>query len=165
MIELWDIYDVNRIGTGRMHERGTPLSKEDYHIVVYIWILNSNNKILLTKRHPNKPWGNYWECTGGSVIAGENSLQGALREVAEEIGIKLNSYDAILLNKDQRENTLVDYWLFKKDFTLDDITFQPEEVIAAKWVSNIEYDSMCSEGLIVPTLKNFNTLYNLGVVK
>ena len=88
MLELWDIYDENRNRTERTHERGKPFSKGDYHIFVCIWIINSRNEILLTKRNPNKtPWGNYWECTAGCVIAGEDSLQGALREVAEEIGI------------------------------------------------------------------------------
>jgi hypothetical protein len=45
--------------------------------------------------------------------------------------------------------------LFEKDFNLQSITFQPEEVIAAKWVNNAEYYDMDKAGLIVPTIKNF----------
>lgn len=30
-----------------------------------------------------------WECVGGSVIKGEDSLQGALREAKEEVGVDL----------------------------------------------------------------------------
>jgi 8-oxo-dGTP diphosphatase len=159
MLELWDIYDKNRNKTGRIHERGKPLLKGDYHLVVYIWIINNKDEVLLTKRHPDKPWGNYWECTGGSVTVGEDSLQGALREVAEEIGIILNGEDGMLLSEERREHDFVDTWLFKKDFTLSNITFQPEEVIDAKWVNKNEYKEMYNEGMIVPTLKNFYELY------
>ena len=31
-----------------------------------------------------------WECVGGSVVKGEDSLQGAVRETKEEVGIDLN---------------------------------------------------------------------------
>jgi 8-oxo-dGTP diphosphatase len=159
MLELWDIYDKNRNKTGRIHERVKPLLKGDYHLVVYIWIINNKDEVLLTKRHPDKPWGNYWECTGGSVTVGEDSLQGALREVAEEIGVILNGEDGMLLSKERREHDFVDTWLFKKDFALNNITFQPEEVIDAKWVNKNEYNEMYNEGMIVPTLKNFYELY------
>jgi 8-oxo-dGTP pyrophosphatase MutT (NUDIX family) len=30
-----------------------------------------------------------WECVGGSVVKGEESLQGAIREVKEEVGVDL----------------------------------------------------------------------------
>lgn len=34
MAELWDIYDKNRIKTGRTIERGQPMTENEYHIVV-----------------------------------------------------------------------------------------------------------------------------------
>lgn len=160
MAELWDIYDRYRNKTGRTHERGKPLSMGDYHLVVSIWIINSKGEILLTKRHPDKHWGGYWECTGGSVTAGEDSLQGALRETVEEIGIELNGEEGILLSEERRESDFFDSWLFKKDFTLSDIVLQEEEVVDAKWVNKQEYEAMFRKGLIVPTLKNFYELYN-----
>lgn len=79
MVEFWDLYDINRNKLGRLHERGIPLSSGEYHLAVEIWVKNSNNKILLTQRHPDKPWGSYWESTVGSVVAGEDSLSGAKR--------------------------------------------------------------------------------------
>lgn len=159
-MELWDVYDKNRVKTGRTHRRGIPLPLGDYHLVVNIWILNNIGEIFLTLRHPDKPWGNFWECTGGSILAGENSLQGALREVSEEIGIKLNGEDGILLSTERRENDFVDTWLFKKDIKLSDITFQQGEVIDAKLTDRKEYEIMCSKGLLVPSIKNFYELYD-----
>ena len=90
MPEYWDIYDKDRRKTGRFQERGKPpASPEDYHLVVEIWLRNSKGEVLLTKRHPEKHYGGLWECTGGSVLAGEESLAAAMREVKEEIGVDL----------------------------------------------------------------------------
>ena len=81
MAELLDIYDENRNKTGRQVEREKyQLKKGEYHIVVVALILNSKNEILITKRSPDKKQEPLkWELPGGSVIAGETSLQGILR--------------------------------------------------------------------------------------
>jgi len=52
--ELWDVYDEHRNSTGRLHRRGDPLPEGEYHLVVYVWMLNSRGEFLLTKRSPNK---------------------------------------------------------------------------------------------------------------
>jgi 8-oxo-dGTP diphosphatase len=70
-VELWDIYDKNRQKTGKIHERGKPISEGDYHLVVQVWIRNSKGEYLISKRHPNKPHPNLWECPGGSVLKDE----------------------------------------------------------------------------------------------
>ena len=80
MTELWDIYDSDRNPTGRVEPRGS-LVIGDYHLVVHIWLMNEKGEILVTQRAQNKPWGLFWETTGGSVLAGETSLQAAVREV------------------------------------------------------------------------------------
>lgn len=159
MRELWDVYDIYREKTGKVHERGKPLIKGEYYLVVNIWIMDSNKRLLLTKRHPNKTWGNYWECTGGFVKMGEESIQGALREVNEEIGVKLNKRDARLLNQGLKDNYLIDTWIFKKDVNLNELTFQDGEVIDAKLVNEKEYKEMCKDKLVTPNVRNFYKLY------
>ena len=88
--ELWDVYDEDRNLTGRLHRRGDPLKKGDYHLVIHVWILNSRGEFLLTKRSPNKGFANLWETTGGSALAGDDSLTAAIREVKEETGLRLD---------------------------------------------------------------------------
>lgn len=44
----------------------------------------------MTQRHPDKPWGLKWECSGGSVLAGESVIEGVQRELREETGIILS---------------------------------------------------------------------------
>lgn len=99
MYEKLDVYDENRNKTGRIIERkeGEILSSDEYILAIQCWIINSNNEILLTKRKTTKKDGNMWEPTGGLVQSGENSMDGAKRELKEEIGISVDDNDLILL--------------------------------------------------------------------
>jgi len=88
-MEIWDLYSLDGEIIGE-HKRGTPMPEDGYHLVVHVWIRNSEGKYLMTQRSANKKtFPLAWECVGGSVLQGEDSLTAALREVAEEVGIQL----------------------------------------------------------------------------
>ena len=60
-----------------------------------------------------------WECVGGSVLRGESSVDGAVREVKEEVGIDLSPAAGILVDSEVRKivngtvfNDIKDVWLF-----------------------------------------------------
>jgi isopentenyldiphosphate isomerase len=161
MLEYWDLYNSKRENIGRLHMRGEPLEQGTYHIVVNVWIVNSKNEVLITQRHPKKElWGGLWECSAsGAVIAGEDSLQGALRETKEEIGIDLLPLEGILIETIIRKDDIRDTFLFHKDIRLEDLLFHPDEVVDAKWVSKSEYDDYCNGNLIAPPVKDFWELY------
>lgn len=157
-MELWDIYDENRMKTGRQHERGKPVPAGDYHLVVTILIVNSRHEVLVTKRHPDKQYPNMWECPGGSVLTGEDSLEGALREVKEEIGIDLSGSCGEMIKSERRNHDFKDVWLFHHDFDIAETVLQPEEVIGAKWVTISELERMFSNGIVVPSLGKIKNL-------
>ena len=144
-----DIYDSERRPTGRTHVRGVPVPKGDYHLVIRAWVMRNDGKILLSKRHPDKPYGNYWECTGGAVAAGEDTLTGAIREVREEVGLTVDREHAVLLQTGRGNECFFDIYLFQQDIQ-DEVVYQPEEVIDAKWVNRSEYEEMERAGLIIP---------------
>ena len=159
MPEYWDIYDKDRRKTGRFQERGKPpASPEDYHLVVEIWLRNSKGEVLLTKRHPEKHYGGLWECTGGSVLAGEESLAAAMREVKEEIGVDLTHGNPGVLLASlsiRREvpgqySAHYDVYLFERDIPLEALTLQPEEVADAKWVTEEALRQMEEGGELAP---------------
>lgn len=60
MPELWDIYDENRVKTGRTVERGQPMAPDEFHIVVNAWLTDGSGQLLISKRTPNKPYPNMW---------------------------------------------------------------------------------------------------------
>lgn len=154
-MELWDLYDVDRKRTEKTHIRGVPMPNGYYHLVVHVWIQNDNGGLLLSKRHPQKHYGNLWECTGGSILKGENSLQGALRETDEELGLTLHSESGTLLHSEVRNTHHLDNWLFVSNVSLEDLHFQADEVIDAKWVNRETYEIMIRNNEVVPSLHHF----------
>lgn len=133
--ELWDVYDENRNPTGRLHRRGDYLEAGDYHLVVHIWLQNSNGDFLLTKRTPNKGFPNMWESTGGSALAGDDSLTAALREVREETGLAADPRKGTCVIRYRREDAFVDVWLFRQDFDLEDVVLLEGETCDKMYAS------------------------------
>lgn len=167
MAELWDIYDGNKKNTGRTAERGVYEFKDgEYHLVVQAIILNTKNEILISKRAPFKKFGGMWECNGGSALKGETSLEGILREVKEELGIKFSKTEAIFLKEVKREMVpanFKDLWLFKRDIKDEEITFPDGEATDFKWVSIDEFMEMFNNKEIVPTVDFGRDEYELSL--
>ena len=156
MAELWDIYDENRNKTGRLAERGIYEFKEgEYHIVVTGIIFNSKYEILISKRASWKRHGNLWECNGGSILSGETSLDGILRELKEELGISFAKEEAIFLREVKRDKKIPDFkdlWIFQKNIAINEITFPDGESTEAKWVTIEQFIDMVNKKEIVPTI-------------
>lgn len=156
MPELWDIYDKNRNKTGRLAQRGVDKLKEgEYHIVVTAVILNSKNEILITQRADFKTYSLMWECNGGSILAGETSLQGIIREVKEEVGVEFEEEDAVFLKTLERSCVPADFkdvWIFRKDIKDEEITLPDGEAVDFRWVTIDEFEDMFKSGQIVPSV-------------
>ena len=166
MEEIWDVYDENKRKTGETMKRVPYVyTPGKYNLIVTATILNSKNEILISKRAENKKFGLMWELPGGAVRAGETSLEGILREVKEEIGIKFTKKEAILLKELKREKDFKDIWLFKRDVKDEEIKFADGEVIDTKWVSIEEFLKMFEEKQIVPgvnfVLEDYNKALQL----
>ncbi len=156
-MELWDIYDINRNKTGKIINRNSKekLKTGEYHLVVQAIIINSKGKILLSRRAKLKQkYPLMWECTAGSCMKGENSLQAVLREIKEELGISFKNTEASFYKtlRDDKAKDFKDIWLFRKDIEIKDLKFTDKEVIDAKWVSIEEFEKMCNQKEIVPTI-------------
>ena len=151
-MEYWDAYNENRKKLGYDLIRDVSVFKEnEYHIVEEIWIINSKGEILLTQRSKNKKSNPLkWECTAGSVLKGETTYEGALREIKEEIGLELNLKDLIYFgNKvDKTHHAIVDKWVVRKDINLSDLVFSDGEVQDAKYVTKEEFERMLENGEI-----------------
>lgn len=156
MSELWDIYDINKKKIGRTAERDVYQFKEgEYHIVVTGFIINSKNEILISKRAEHKKFGLMWECSGGSILAGETSLEGIIRELKEELGIEFSKKEAIFLKEIRRDKLPPDFkdlWLFRRDIGKREITFIDGESIDVKWVTIDEFIKMYENKEIIPTI-------------
>ena len=90
MSEIWDVVDLNHTPVGmtvqRGHEAMQWLKDQGYYHVVVLGFIISHRKLIVTRRALGKSAGGYYEVTGGSVLAGENSMDAIKREWKEEIG-------------------------------------------------------------------------------
>ena len=147
-MELFDLYDKYRCKTGKTHERGIELKKDDYHLVVHVWIVNDKGQFLIQKRQPWKiGWPNMWDCSAaGSVISGEDSQQGAIRESKEELGIDIDMKRAEILFTVKFTRGFDDIWLVKQNVDIESLKLQYEEVADAKWVTFKEIMEMARDG-------------------
>ena len=91
--ELWDACDREGNLLDFDLVRGEPVPEGVYHLVAEVLAVTNDGQVLLTKRHPDKPWGGLWEYTGGSILKGESPEEGALRELREETGIAVSPRD------------------------------------------------------------------------
>lgn len=149
MAEYWDLYDINRNPLGRTIKRGDAFAEGEYYVCCEVWLQNSEGKLLLTQRHPDKKAGGLWEFTGGGVLAGETTKQAAVRELKEELGISIEEAELSLLDVYQHKNYFMDIFVVKKDMDPKTLVLQPEEVVDAKWVSHEELLQMIEEKQVV----------------
>ena len=147
-MELWDLLDENRKPLGKTQLRGKPMRQDEYHIVVEVWTVNENNEILLTLRHPDKPYAYHWEATAGSILSGETSVQGAIRELFEETGILANEQELHLLGTIRENSAFVDTYILRKNVSLSDVVLQEGETIDVQWVSLKKLDKLILAGEI-----------------
>lgn len=155
-MELWDLYTENKIKTGGMHIRGNPLPKDKYHLVVNVWIKNSDGKYLISRRSRKKSRNPLkFETVGGAVLKGENSLQAAIRETKEEVGIDLDTKRAKLVYSDVRKNlnSILDVYLFEYNGIVDLKNATTDEVESINWMTTDEIYDLSKKGLFVHTLE------------
>lgn len=155
MAEFWDIVDEYGNKTGRLHERGKPMQKGDYHLSVSVWILNSCGKFLISQRTSNKSSPKMWETTGGSAIVGEDSLTAAIRETKEELGITLEPKNGRIFkcytypHSSGDGAAYINVWVFLQDLDISTVTLQPEETCNAIWASKEQIKQMISDGTFI----------------
>ena len=162
-MEIWDLYDEKRKLTGRTHIRGEELPEGCYHLVVHVWIRNSRGEYLISQRAADRPTNPLkWECVGGHVIKGEDSLHGALREVKEEVGISLPADSGRVVYAKTRGyvdgrkfNDIMDVWLFEYDGDADLANADTKEVAGTKWLKTADIRKLYNDGELVDTLEYF----------
>lgn len=151
-MEFWDVYTVDREKTGRTWQRGSRLLEGEYHLVIHVCIFNEKGEMLIQQRQPFKDgWANMWDITvGGSATVGDTSQQAAMRELEEEIGLKLDLSQTrphLTINFDEGFD---DIYLVEAEVDLNELTLQESEVQAVKWADEATILQMIRQHEFIP---------------
>ena len=157
-MELWDLYDGNRIKLGRTMVRGDKQPDGVYRIVVHACIFNSKGEMLIQQRQPFKSgWSNMWDVTvGGSAVSGDTSQSAVERELYEELGLE-TSFQGVLPALTVNVDGVFDdiYIYVRDDIDIMSLRLQYSEVQAIKWARCDEIISMIDDGSFIPYTKSF----------
>lgn len=156
-MEIWDVYDIDRIKTGETACRGEKMMPGQYHMVVHVCIFGTDGRMLIQQRcMEKKSWAGLWDVSvGGSALTGESSRDAAEREVFEELGIKI-------CLEGVRPNLTVnfspgfdDVYLLVGDVDENSLVLQKEEVADARFATKEEIIQMIRDGSFIPCPESY----------
>ena len=139
-MERWDIYDKNKVRTGRIMERNHfNLADDEYHLTVLGVIRRPDGRFLITKRVMTKAWApGWWEVSGGAAQAGEESEEAVRREVLEETGLDVKEAEGGYVFTYHRENP-----------GEGDVHLQTEETDGCRFATPEEIRELADQGIFL----------------
>ena len=137
--EYFDVLDEQGNKTGKSKPRSAVHRDGDWHKAVHIWIINDKGEILLQRRCPTKDSNpNMLDISSaGHLSAGDESLEGALRELKEELNLDVNKEDLQFIKTLKRSskytetfinNEFDDLYILRTDKKIEDMKYQTEEI-------------------------------------
>lgn len=142
MKELLDIVDEKNNLTGKIAEKSYIHDNGIWHREVACWIMNEKGEILVQKRSLNKQHApGKWDITAGHVKMGEELKKAMIREIQEEVGMKVIEDNLELLMIAKREgittnNNTFQYQYFTYTYKkIEEYKMQKEEVDEIKYIS------------------------------
>ncbi|ELR20651.1 hydrolase, NUDIX domain containing protein [Acanthamoeba castellanii str. Neff] len=157
--ELLEVWTQDGRPTGEIKTRKVIHEQGLWHKIVHVWCVDpATRRVLLQRRSADKCTNpDKWDIScAGHIEAGETSLQGALKELHEELGItaqpeKLQFLftapaSGVYMNGTYFDNELQDIYLYETDVSVSSLVLQPEEVTDAKWVGWDEFEAQLDSG-------------------
>ena len=161
MEELIDVLNEDGTKTGKVVTRKEVHEKGLWHRIVVIAIIDKEGHILMQQRAKAKETNpEKWDVSvAGHVSAGQTSIEAAIREVKEEIGIDLEEKDLQYMLTYQKgrkvkehfyANHIFDFYLVKTEvIDASKIKIQQSEVEQVKLCNLEEVQNMLSNSLVV----------------
>lgn len=153
--EYFDVLDENGNYTGKILSREEVHKTGAWHKSIHIFIINDKKQLLMQRRAKNKKRGaNKLDisCTG-HLTAGDTSKEGALRELDEELGIKVKEEELIFCctvkrsykKDDYIDNEFNDIYFLNKQVQIDKMKYQKEEISEILYVDIEKLQKLVNE--------------------
>lgn len=154
-MEKWDIYNENKERTGRFtYREQAELRDGEYHLVALIWLRRGNQYLIQKRSYQKESYPGVYAAHGGSVLFGETSLEGAIRETEEEIGVRVEHLK--LFDSRIKDETIYDSYVADVDIELSDIVVDPLEVDSCIYATLDEIFEMMKTGTFYDYLTRFD---------
>ena len=148
--EYFDILDENGNKTGKIKLRTEVHRDGDWHKAIHIWIINDKGDILLQRRSADKDSNpNMIDIScAGHLTAGDDSLNGAIRELKEELNMDIEPEELQFIKTLKRSskytetfinNEFDDLYILRTDKKIDDMKYQEEEISEIFYVPYKEF--------------------------
>ncbi len=168
-MEVFDLYDRQGNKLNKTMIRGERNQKGEYHRVIHVWIQNRRGEYLIQQRNKADDRSPYqWAPTAGAVISGEASLDTAMRETYEEIGLKLSaaSFNFIktIYQESSHSNYMIDIYKVYQEVDLTTLVLDETEVRDVAFASKEEIFKLMHEGrfwnfkALLPDISYFDIL-------
>ncbi|WP_164861726.1 NUDIX hydrolase [Microbacterium sp. CPCC 204701] len=132
--------------TGRTHRRGDPDFPDGlFHLVSAVCVVRADGLVLITRRAVTKDWPLSWEFPAGSALAGETSVDAAVRELREETGLEVPADSLEPVGRVTEESALLDLYVTRVRQATG-LVLDPDEVSDAAWVTLAEVHRLCDGG-------------------
>ncbi len=155
-MELWDLYNAHGQRTGQTLTRGEVIPDGLFHLVADIAVRHTDGSFLFTLRDCNKPvFPGKWEFgAGGSVVKGEEALDGARRELLEETGIEADSLIPAFYIVRPENHTIYYGYLATYAGDKDAVRLQEGETIDYRWLTAEETVAFMQTDECVPVKRD-----------
>jgi len=164
-VESFDLITKDRVPLNKTAARGSTLQRGEFHLVVMGVLLNDRNELLITKRSKEKPGAGKWECTAGSVLAGETGKEAILREIREEIGIIIEPGNEETIGCFYVDDAIFDIWKFSITSGLEDLVLQESEVDEARFIHISGIHDFVKNNRCASSLLEVPRLYDEGLIQ
>ena len=148
----WDLYDKKFNKTGNIIEENGEIPDGQYHYSVNVWIINSQNQLLLVRNNLNYNlhYPGFWNSVNGNVLSGDTPVECCIKAVYNKIGIELCEDDFEKIDTKTRDpyHYIYETYIVKKDINANDIKFNDTTAVQAKWIDLKEIYNMIENGEI-----------------
>lgn len=161
MSEIWSLVDSEgrEVGVNWLRSERESMPEGLCHPCVEVWVM-IGDKLLLTKRHPNKSNGLKFDCPGGAVVKDESMIDGAIRELFEEVGISASADDLRLLGGLAIKKVYANSYLLRLE-SLPELKLQPSEVVGYELMTESQVELRQDE--LTPGTRSRFMLYRKAI--
>ncbi|NLP03549.1 MAG: NUDIX domain-containing protein [Fibrobacter sp.] len=149
-MEFLDVLNPDGSPAGERLSREEVHRKGLHHRTVHVWVRNAKGELLLQKRSSTKEiFPGLWDIScAGHLSASDSSLDGAVRELEEELGISVNKDELQFLFTIPRhytstvsniiENEITDVYLLKRRIEPGNLEINRSEIDEVQFIPTNE---------------------------